>query len=108
MRWVRRTAIGVFAALTVCACSPNSSKTVTSTIGPVTWKDYEPGLQARIDAMASAKDCDGLQSEFNAIGSTNLAVRNAHGHGNEEILHYIDVKENGANCFGQIATTTTP
>jgi hypothetical protein len=65
----------------------------------VAWRDYEPGLQAKIDAMAVAKDCAGMQLEFNEIGGTNLAVRNKFGHGNEEILQYIDLKERADNCF---------
>ena len=65
----------------------------------VPWSDYAPALQAKIDAMATAKDCEGLQAEFNQIGATNLAMRNRYGHGNFEVLKYIDDREREASCF---------
>ena len=67
--------------------------------GGVRWSDYAPSLHAKIDAMATAKDCDALQIEFNQIGATNLAMRNRFGHGNLEVLKYIDDKEREASCF---------
>jgi hypothetical protein len=73
----------------------------------VEWADYEPSLQATIDAMAVAQDCDGMQLKFNEIGGTNLAERNKFGHGNEAVLTYIDAKERAADCFPTAATTTT-
>ena len=69
------------------------------------WKDYAPSLQAKIDAMSNAKDCKGLQLEFNEIGATNLAVSNQFGHGNVEILDYIDNKERAASCFNVVTTS---
>lgn len=65
----------------------------------VSWNDYAPGLQAKIDTLATARDCVGLQLIFNQIGATNLVERNHFGHGNEEILKYIDAKENALNCY---------
>ena len=70
------------------------------------WSDYAPGLQAKIDAMASAKDCDGMQAEFNQIGGTNLVMRARFGHGNVEVLGYIDDKERVANCFDSTVDST--
>lgn len=103
MSWAHRMSAAACAALIVCACS-SSDKVATTTTVP--WRDYEPGLQSQIDAMSAAKDCDGMQSVFNKIGATNLAVRNAHGHGNEEVLGYIDAKERAAGCFGTVPATT--
>ena len=91
--------------MTLAACS--SSDAGNSSVPLVVkWRDYAPGLQAKIDAMAAAKNCDGLQFEFNDIGGTNLAVRNRTDHGNEEILRYIDAKEREANCFNPVTTTS--
>jgi len=87
----------------LAACSGDKKETTLV----VPWRDYEPGLQAKIDAMATAHDCQGLTIEFNQIGGTNLAVRTKFGHGNEEILQYIDTKEHGINCFPTAATQTT-
>lgn len=95
MSWARRTLTGACVALMLAACSSDSTSTTTT----VPWKDYEPALQTKIDAMAVAKDCTGLQAQFNTIGATNLAVRNRTGHGNVEILSYIDQKEREASCF---------
>ena len=100
---VLRTLTGVCVALTLAACSSSDGKTIVS-LG-VAWKDYAPGLQAKIDAFAIAKNCDGMQAEFNQIGATNLAERNKFGHGNEEVLKYIDGKEREANCFPSTSDT---
>ncbi len=98
MRWVVRTFTGACAALVLAGCSGSDGAAVTTTT-VIAWKDYEPGLQTKIDAMAAAQDCDGMQTEFNQIGGTNLAVRNKFGHSNLAILAYIDAKERQANCF---------
>ena len=104
MSWALRTLTGACAALTFAGCSSSDAK--APVILPVRWGDYTPGLQAKIDAMSAAKDCNGMQIEFNQIGATNLAVRNRFGHGNVEILRYIDDKEREASCFGQTGGTT--
>lgn len=104
MSWALRTLTGVCAALTMAACSSSDAKT-PATLLPVRWGDYTPGLQAKIDTMSTAKDCNGMQIEFNQIGATNLAVRNRFGHGNVEVLQYIDDKEREAGCFGQTGDT---
>ena len=100
MRWVVRTFAAAGAALVLVACSSDSG-----TSKDVAWKDYEPGLQAKIDGWATAKDCNDLTLEFNEIGGTNLAVRTKFGHGNEEILDYIDAKQHAAGCFDPTSTT---
>jgi hypothetical protein len=100
MTWVGRTFAVAGAALLVAACSSDGP-----TARVVAWKDYEPGLQAKIDGWATAKDCQHLTLEFNQIGGTNLAVRTKFGHGNEEILDYIDGQQHAAGCFDPASTT---
>jgi hypothetical protein len=102
VKQVHRTVIGV-SALMLVACSGDKKEATLV----VPWRDYEAGLQARIDAMAAANDCQGLTIEFNQIGGTNLAVRTKFGHGNEEVLQYIDTKERGINCYSSTSTQTT-
>jgi len=92
--------------LGLCACSTDDRRTQDTVSTIVPWRDYEPSMQTKIDAMAAAKDCQGLLVQFNEIGGTNLAVRTKFGHGNEEILQYIDRKERAAGCFGPVTTTT--
>jgi len=102
MRWVVRGFAAGCAALVLIACSgdgPAKSKEVP-------WRDYEAGLQAKIDGWVTAKDCQDLTLEFNQIGGTNLAVRTKFGHGNEEILDYIDAKQHAAGCFDSPTATT--
>jgi len=103
MRCARLGLASASAALLLAACTTNAAPAQTTVTVP--WRDYEPSLQTKIDSMAAAKDCQGLLIQFNEIGGTNLAVRTQFGHGNEEILQYIDGKERAAGCFE--ATTTT-
>jgi len=102
MRWARRTLAGAGAALTLCACSNGQSQDGAL----VPWRDYPPSLQKKIDAMAAAKDCEGLLLEFNEIGGTNLAVRTKFGHGNTELLQYIDTREHRDHCFDAVTSTS--
>jgi hypothetical protein len=106
MSWASRTFATACAALAFAACSSSDAKGSPAVNLPVLWSDYTPGLQAKIDAMASAKDCDGMQAEFNQIGGTNLVVRARFGHGNVEVLQYIDDKERQANCFDSTVAST--
>jgi hypothetical protein len=104
MKWPPRTLTWACVALALAACSKDAAPTQATVTVP--WRDYDPTLQAKIDAMAAAKDCQGLLIQFNEIGGTNLAVRNQFGHGNEEILGYIDKKERAAGCFPSVTTTS--
>ena len=102
MRWAVRACAAAVAALVLVACSSDSPATSKD----VPWTDYEPGLQAKIDGWAAAKDCQNLTLEFNQIGGTNLAVRTKFGHGNEEILDYIDAEQHAAGCFDSATPIT--
>lgn len=99
MSWALRTLTGACAALTMVGCSTTNGGGTTTESAAVLWRDYEPSLQAYIDGLATAKDCNGLQAKYNEIGATNLAERNRTGHGNFQVLKYIDDKEREANCF---------
>ncbi len=91
-------AVVVLLAIPLASCSSDSGGAVQSEVG-VQWGDYPPTLQAKIDALALAKDCDALQVEFNQADATNLATQNRVGHNNFELLKYIDDKQRAANCF---------
>jgi len=103
MRWARRTLAGGWAALALCACS-NGGQSQDG--AQIPWRDYPPSLQKKIDAMAAAKDCKGLLLEFNEIGGTNLAVRTKFGHGNTELLQYINTREERDHCFDAVRSTS--
>lgn len=66
--------------------------------GGVDWEQYSPGLQGRIDGMASAGDCAGLQSAFNAADANDAANRARTGEGNAELMDYIDDAMRDAGC----------
>jgi hypothetical protein len=91
-------AVAVLFASLFASCSSDSGPAVQREVG-VQWADYPPTLQAKIDALALAKDCDALQVEFNQADATNLATQTHFGHTNFELLKYIDDKQRAANCF---------
>ena len=91
-------AVVVLLAIPLASCSTDGSAAVSRKVG-VQWDDYPPSLQAKIDALATAKDCDALQVEFNQADAANLATQNRVGHNNFELLKYIDDKQRAANCF---------
>lgn len=91
-------ALVVLLAIPFAACSSDGDAAVQREVG-VQWADYPPSLQAKIDALALAKDCDALQVEFNQADATNLATQSRIGHNNFELLKYIDDKQRAANCF---------
>lgn len=66
----------------------------------VPWEDYSPTVRTRIDALASAKDCAGLQAEFDIADANNAATRERTGHNNADLMSYIDKKMRKAGCYG--------
>jgi hypothetical protein len=88
----------VLLAIPFASCSSDGGAAVQRQVG-VQWADYPPTLQAKIDALALAKDCVALQVEFNQADATNLATQSRFGHNNFELLKYIDDKQRAANCF---------
>ena len=69
----------------------------SSTSGPP-WKDYAPGVQQQIDALVAAKDCTGLQAQFDAADANSATVMAKTGHNNAELMRYIDDGERRAGC----------
>lgn len=53
----------------------------------------------RIDALASSKDCDGLQAEFNTADANGAATMSRTGHNNALLMGYIDSKMRAAGCY---------
>jgi hypothetical protein len=71
----------------------------TAPVSDVQWTDYAPGLQARIDALATAKDCTALQDEFDVADVNNDATLARTGHNNAHLMGYIDDKLRAAGCY---------
>ena len=68
--------------------------------GGVQWQDYKTAdLKSQIDALASAKDCAGLQEQFNNADTNNTATMNRTGHNNAELMRYIDARLRDAGCY---------
>ena len=93
MRSTRRLTLTAVSLLftVVTACSDKSG---------VQWDDYAPGVQQRIDAMGAAKDCTGLQSEFDAADANKAATKARTGHNNAELMGYIDDLMRKVGCYG--------
>ena len=83
--------LGVTAALLVGACSAKPSG--------VPWGDYDASVRTRIDAMAVAKDCSGLQAEFDQADNNNAATMTRTGHNNAALMGYLDDKMRAAGCY---------
>jgi hypothetical protein len=76
--------------LGVSACGPDDS---------VVWSDYAPQVRTNIDTAAAAKDCQTLQSLFDSANSNNASTRQRTGHGNAELMAYIDKSMHNAGCY---------
>ena len=50
--------------------------------------------------MGAAKDCTGLQSEFDAADANNAATKARTGHNNAELMGYIDDLMRKVGCYG--------
>jgi hypothetical protein len=78
-------------AITLGACSSSSSSGVP-------WGDYDPTVRTRIDSMTVAKDCAGLQDEFNTADAGNTVTMNRTGHNNAALMSYINDGMQSAGC----------
>jgi hypothetical protein len=91
----------VFAVLiglgVVQAIGRSGSPSGGSAGGGVQWDDYAPGMQSRIDGLAT--DCDALQQEFDNADANNAATMSRTGHNNAELMKYIDAKLRTAGCY---------
>lgn len=55
----------------------------------VDWSQHGQGLKTRIDNLGDAKDCDGLQEQFDI----------ADGNGSADLMEYIDKTMRSAGCY---------
>jgi len=65
----------------------------------VPWSDYAPGLQSSIDRLATSRDCVALQEQFDVSDANDDATRARTGHGNADLMAYIDAKMRSAGCY---------
>lgn len=65
----------------------------------VDWKNYSPIVKKRIDSLSTAKDCQGLQKEFNSADRNNDAQRNRTGKSNAELMAYLDKLMKKSGCY---------
>lgn len=98
-RW-RATLIGI-ACLALIGCG-SPSRATPAPAAPeagVPWGDYSPDVKTRIDGLAASKDCTALQDEFNTADANDAATRTRTGHGNTELMTYIDGRMRAAGCY---------
>lgn len=95
------TAVALCAlALTGCSSGATPEPAPTPSRESVPWQDYSPEVKTRIDDMTNAKDCTGLQSEFDLADQNDAATRSRTGtHGNAELMGYIDEALSMAGCY---------
>jgi hypothetical protein len=80
---------------------PNSTTIyeAPSESGSVDWENYSPSVKARIDSLAAAGDCSGLQRDFDIADENDDAQRARVGSGNADLMSYIDAKLSEAGCY---------
>ena len=61
---------------------------------------YSVTVAQRIDALVDAKDCAGLQAEFDAAERNNAATRTRTGSGTSDLMGYINDKMRSSGCYG--------
>jgi len=95
----------VLSSLSIVGCSkalPDPEAIPTSTElsrAPVQWEDYAAELKANIDDMAALPDCAGLQNEFDIADANSEATMDRVGHGNAELMRYVDEAMRLAHCY---------
>ena len=63
------------------------------------WDNYSPSVKPRIDAMIEAKDCKGLQENFEVAWNNNQAQMDRVGSNNAKLLGYIDEAMKEIGCY---------
>lgn len=104
--------IGVVAvaALLLTGCSVSKSKeeavekntagvVQTTDRTEVEWADYDASVKTTIDDLETAKDCAGLQSQFDIADANSEATMNRAGHSNAKLMGYIDEALKAAGCY---------
>jgi hypothetical protein len=65
----------------------------------VQWENYAPEVKIRLDEMMEAKDCEGLQAQFDISDANNEATMNRVGHNNAKLMAYTDEAMRIAGCY---------
>ena len=63
------------------------------------WSKYDSSVKSRIDNLAAAGDCAGLQAEFDIADANDDATRDRTGSGTADLMGYIDDKMRAAACY---------
>lgn len=87
------------ACLTACSGDPVVDDPKNSEHDSVTWGDYAPAVKSGIDEAAASKDCDSLQRLFDNADANSAATQNRTGHGNADLMAYIDDAMKRAGCY---------
>jgi uncharacterized protein YcfL len=88
---MKRAVIVVVASILLVGCSTSAD---------VDWENYDSSVKTRIDSMAAAGDCVGLQQEFDTADANNDAQLARTGDNNADLMSYIDGKMADAGCYG--------
>ncbi len=98
---MRRRLLCVLASIVLlagCAGARTPAAPVTQG-GDVQWQDYAVSVRTRIDSLAQAKDCSGLQAEFDTADANNDATMSRLGRNNAKLMGYVDAKLKAAGCY---------
>ena len=97
MKRMVRTHLGaafcVAASLTLAGCGGSSSG------GPgrdEMWSQFAPEVKTRVDALVAAKDCAGLQKEFDAADANH---KRGGGAKFTDLMKYLDSQMRDAGCY---------
>jgi hypothetical protein len=60
---------------------------------------YSVTVAQRIDALMVARDCDGLQREFDTADANDNATRTRTGSGTADLMGYIDDRLRSTGCY---------
>jgi hypothetical protein len=64
----------------------------------VPWGDYAPSVKATVDSLEAAKDCAGLQEQFDTADANNAITQARTGHNNAALMSYIDHALRRSGC----------
>ena len=65
----------------------------------VDWSIYAPPVKDRIVALGAAKDCTGLQTEFDTASDNNSATLARTGTSNVKLMDYLDDLLASSGCY---------
>ena len=90
-----KTRILATTALVLLLTGCNSSSATSSS---VPWNDYSSSVKTTIDAATAAKDCAGLQAQFDNADANNEATKARTGHNNADLMAYIEDARKSIGC----------